>query len=203
MPKKTIFLSYTHADHEIADKIDSALQNIGYKVKRDIRDIKQWGNLKDFMKTIRKEDYVVFLVSDTYLHRENCLFEVMQFLKDESYEKRALPIAIDFTSEEKNQRSDAGRSDHMFSAEYISEIIIFWQGKAEEINNAIKPIFAENRAELDGMYREIRNMAQTASKFLTKLFRYKLLTIIDPENPQYEESIVKIDDKINQAANDY
>lgn len=203
MPKKTIFLSYAHDDNEIANKMDSALQNLGYEVKRDIRDIKPWDNLKDFMKTIRKEDYVVFLVSDAYLHHENCLFEVMQFLKDESYEKRALPIAIDFTSEEKKQRRDARRSDHMFGTEYIIEIVGFWQSKAEEINDTIKPIFTENRAELDEMYREIRNMAQTASKFLTKLFKYKLLTIIDPENPQYEESIVKIDDKINQAANDY
>lgn len=199
MPKKTIFLSYTHDDYEIADKMDSALQNLGYEVKRDIRDLKPWGNLKEFMKTIRKEDYVVFLVSDTYLRHENCLFEVMQFLKDESYEKRALPIAIDFTSDEK----DAGRSESMFGSNYIAEIVNFWEVKAKNLKKLIEKISIENRVELDEKYREIKNMAQAASEFLTNLFNGKLLKIVDTESLECESIAVAIDNKIDQATENH
>ena len=195
MPKKTIFLSYTHDDNEIADKMDLALQNLGYEVKRDIRDIKPWGDLREFMKTIRKEDYVVFLVSDTYLRHENCLFEVMQFLKDESYEKRALPIAIDFTSEEKS----AGRSKSMFDLNYIAEIVNFWEVKARDLEKLIKNISIENRVELDEKYREIKNMAQAASEFLAKLFNGKLLKKVDPKSLDCESIALDIDNRINQV----
>ena len=71
MPKKTIFLSYAQKNSQIADEMDLALQDLGYDVKRDIRDMEKWDSLREFMKTIRKEDYVVFLVSDTYLRRDN------------------------------------------------------------------------------------------------------------------------------------
>ena len=67
MPKNTIFLSYAHADKKIASEIDINLRDYGYDVKRDERDLKSWDNLTDFMKGIRKQDYVVILVSDTGL----------------------------------------------------------------------------------------------------------------------------------------
>ena len=114
MPKKTIFLSYAHADEEDADQIDECLQNLGYDVKRDVRDVKHWGALRAFMQSIRKEDYVVLLVSDTYLRRDNCMYEVMQLLKDESYQQRAFPVVIDFSKEEKEKRSKADKAQSMF-----------------------------------------------------------------------------------------
>ena len=199
MPKKTIFLSYAQKNSQIADEMDLALQDLGYDVKRDIRDIEKWDSLREFMKTIRKEDYVVFLVSDTYLRRDNCLFEVMQFLKDELYEKRAFPIAINFTIDEQKQRVDAGYSKSMFEPEYIAEIILFWQYRAKRLKNIVNQISAENRAELDIKYREIANMAQTASEFLTKFFGDELLMTINPEDPQYKSIAMEIDNKINRT----
>lgn len=199
MPKKTIFLSYAQNNSQIAEKMDLALQDLGYDVKRDIRDIERWDSLRKFMKTIRKEDYVVFLVSDTYLHRDNCLFEVMQFLKDELYEKRAFPIAIDFTLDEQEQRGNDGYIKSMFEPEYIAEIILFWQHRAQSFKNLVNQISAENRAELDAKYREIANMAQTASEFLTKFFGDELLMTMNPEDPQYKSIAMKIDNKINRT----
>lgn len=92
----------------------------------------------------------------------------MQFLKDESYENRAYPIAINFSEEEKRQRGGMGLSVSMFEPEYISEIVLFWQNRAKEIKDVINQLSPENRAEMDFKYREIANMAQTASEFLTK-----------------------------------
>lgn len=198
MPKKTIFLSYAQKNSIIADKIDLALQDLGFDVKRDIRDVEKWESLKEFMKTIRIEDYVVFLVSDTFLRRDNCLFEVMQFLKDEQYEKRAFPIAINFTIEEQKQRLDAGYGISMFEPEYIAEIVLFWQNRAKNLENMVNQLSPENRAELDAKYREIANMAQTASEFLSKFFGEKLLMTINPDAPRYKIIAMEIDKKINE-----
>ena len=54
MPKKTIFISYAHADKQLASEIDNKLNNFGYDVKRDERDMETWDSLTDFMKSIRK-----------------------------------------------------------------------------------------------------------------------------------------------------
>ena len=54
-------MSYAQKNSQYADGIDLALQNLGYDVKRDIRDVDKWDSIREFMKTIRKEDYVVFL----------------------------------------------------------------------------------------------------------------------------------------------
>jgi hypothetical protein len=198
MPKKTIFLSYAQKNSKIADGIDSALQDLNFDVKRDVRDVEKWDSLKEFMKTIRKEDYVVFLVSDTYLRRDNCLFEVMQFLKDEQYEKRAFPIAINFTATEQKQRLDAGYGISMFKPEYIAEIVLFWQNRSKNLANMINQLSPENRAELDVKYREIAKMAQTASEFLSNFFGDKLLMTINPDTPRYKDISTEIDKKINE-----
>lgn len=196
MPKKTIFLSYAQKNSNIADGIDSALQNLGFDVKRDIRDVKKWDSLKGFMKTIRKEDYVVFLVSDIYLHRDNCLFEVMQFLKDDLYEKRAFPIVINFTASEKEKRKDSGYGISMFEPEYIAEIVLFWQNRAKKLEDMVNQLSPENRAELDAKYREIANMAQIASEFLTNFLGDKLLMTIDPDTPQYKCVAAEVEKRI-------
>lgn len=196
MPKGTIFLSYTQKNVKIADRIDSALQEKGYSVKRDIRDVEKWGNLKEFMNTIRKEDFVVFLVSDVYLRRKNCLYEVMQFLKDESYEKRAFPIVINFSEEEKEERLKSGHCTSMFDTEYRTEIVLFWQNRADDLEKQVNKLSPENRAESDAEFREIKNMAQSASEFLNKFFGERLLMTIDTKRPQYKSIVTEIDQKI-------
>ena len=198
MSKNTIFLSYTQINNDMADAIDYELQKLGYAVKRDIRDVEKWGNLKEFMKTVRKEDFVVFLVSDTYLRRDNCMFEVMEFLKDDSYENRAFPIAISFSREEKKRRMNNGLVTSMFDPEYIAEIVSFWEERKKKLDKMVNMLSPENRSELDEKCRDIDSMAQSASIFLTKFFGEKLLMIIDPEDPRYEQVASEVDKKAQE-----
>ena len=67
------------------------------------------------------------------------------------------------------------------------------------LRKLVNQISAENRAELDAKYREIANMAQTASEFLTKFFGDELLMTMNPEDPQYKSIAMKIDNKINRT----
>ena len=202
MPKKTIFLSYAQSNGTIADQVDNGLQTLGYDVKRDIREVHKWDNLKEFMKSIRKEDYVVFLVSDSFLHRDKCLYEIMQFNKDESYKNRAFPIAVLFSSEEKSQREKERKCTSMFQFEYIKEIILFWQDRAAALDNDLNQLGHENAVELNAIYREIKNMAQEASKFLYKYFDEELIATIDPDNPKFDDLVKDIDKLIQPSIGD-
>ena len=74
---KTVFLSYNWHDGGTADKIDKHLSRVpGISVKRDVRDIGAWKSIRDFMKSIRQQDYAVLIINDSYLKSKNCMFEV-------------------------------------------------------------------------------------------------------------------------------
>lgn len=196
MPKKTIFLSYAHADEEDADQIDECLQNLGYDVKRDVRDVKHWGDLRAFMQSIRKEDYVVLLVSDTYLRRDNCMYEVMQLLKDESYQQRAFPVVIDFSKEEKEKRSKADKAQSMFDLSYPTEITLFWQERKNVFGKEIKKIQMEYRYEATKKYSELGNITQSVSEFMNSFFQNELLEVVDENRENYSAIAEAVDARI-------
>ena len=196
MPKKTIFLSYAHADEEDANRIDKCLQNFGYDVKRDVRDVKHWGDLRAFMRSIRKEDYVVLLVSDTYLRRDNCMYEVMQLLKDESYQQRSFPVVIDFSKEEKEKRSKAGRAQSMFDLSYSPEIILFWQERKDAFGKEIQKIQMEYRCEATKKYGELCNITQSVGEFMNSFFQNELLEVVDDNRENYPLIAEAVDARI-------
>ena len=184
--KITIFLSYAHADTNIANAVDAFLQNCGYEVKRDIRDVETWDSLRQFMQSIRKQDYAVLLVSDSYLRSDNCMYEIMQLIKDDFYEERVLPIVI-----ESNEITES-----MYSMEYRIEIIKFWQERANKLKEYIQELDRENSAEIDSKYREIKLMAQNVSEFMETFFNEKLLISLKVDN--IEEVVEEIHYKIQK-----
>ena len=58
MGRKTIFISYTDADADVVDVIDTYLSDSGYDVKRYIRDIGNYESIEQFMNGIRKQNSV-------------------------------------------------------------------------------------------------------------------------------------------------
>ena len=198
----TIFLSYTHSDSEIAEKLDNSLRTLGYDVKRDIRNVDKWDDLQCFMKSIRKQDYAVFLVSDKYLHSVNCLYEIMQFMKDENFGDRSFPIAIGFSETEKNMRKIQNKPTSLFDDFYWIEIIRYWQDYALDMKTQLEQVNRENAGELDFRYRIVNGLAQTAAEFLGSSFARKLLATIDSENMNIEETVIRIDKIISSDTSD-
>lgn len=183
MPKKTIFISYTHEDKQLALEVDTKLTNYGYDVNRDERDMQSWDSLTDFMKRIRKQDCVVILVSDTYFRKENCMNEIIQLLKDEQYSTKTFPIIL--KSGEVN----------MFSMEYQIEIVSYWEEYAKQLEGKLNKIRRENSAELDLRFRNISKMAQNASEFMNAFFNNMLLAVISDQYP-LDKIISDLDQKL-------
>lgn len=198
MGRKTIFISYTATDVEIVDTIDAYLSACGYDVKRDIRNINDYDSIDKFMNEIRKEDFVIPVVSDTYLRRNNCMYEITQLLKDSDFERRTFPIVIDFpkTSE---------RTYSFFDIQYRIEIGRFWEQQAQNLNAAIEELSLENKAELSKEYRKIKNYAQTVLEFLD-WFKSKLVGVVPADIDSVNKQLVAqdiayiIDSKISANA---
>jgi hypothetical protein len=90
----TIFLSYCWSNKEQANEIDTDFAQEGLTLKRDIRDLEYKQSLKEFMKGIRKTDLVIMVISNEYLRSKNCMFEVLEVIKDEEYKNRIFPIIL-------------------------------------------------------------------------------------------------------------
>lgn len=193
--KNTIFISYTHSDEKTADLLEKQLLERKYEVKRDVRDVKPWDDLNEFMRSIRKQDYVILLVSDEYLHRENCVYEIYQLLKDEDYVKRTFPIVIPFNDSEKKERRKRGKSTSMFETAYWIEVLTFWTEYLREMDEKLINIPREYTAELNSKYRDIGNMMQGLMQLFGEVFNKKLVGVMgrDCEKEVADELLDRID----------
>jgi hypothetical protein len=92
--KKKIFISYSWANKDIADLIDLNFSEKGIQLTKDERDIKYKESIKEFMQSIGNHDHVIMLISDSYLKSSNCLYEVMEVMRDRKYKDRILFILL-------------------------------------------------------------------------------------------------------------
>lgn len=84
-----IFLSYCWKDESIADSVEKTFNEKGINLVRDLR---YKSSIKEFMKPIRKGDFSFIIISEDYLKSLNCMYEMGEFIKDESYKDRILLI---------------------------------------------------------------------------------------------------------------
>lgn len=89
-----IFLSYCWKDEGIVEKIDNTFKSKQLIFQRDKRAVKSWESIKSFMKKIRKSDYAILVISDNYLKSINCMYEVLEVMKDEGYKDRIITIVL-------------------------------------------------------------------------------------------------------------
>ncbi len=89
-----IFLSYSWADFEHASIIDTDLSSMGIKITRDIRDIDYMGSIPNFMQQVNESDFVILLLSESYLRSENCMYESLELLNSHKFDQKVLPISL-------------------------------------------------------------------------------------------------------------
>lgn len=168
---KTVFLSYAGSDEEIADKIDKYLSGIsGITVKRDKRDIKAWKSIREFMKSIRKQNYAVLIVSEAYLKSKNCMFEAVEVMKEQEYTDRIFPVVVNTSIYEVHTR-----------AQYIK----YWKEEYEKLEKTLDELDCADTVELAEEARQYKSIASSVSEFLSK--------ISDKKNPEVEDIELQIE----------
>lgn len=102
MRKKSVFISYTHKDSDLVDRIEEKLQtNKQFELKRDINETAYRDDLDQFMKSIREHDCVIAVVSSAYIKSLNCMYEITNLMKDENFTEKLFFIVV-------------GKEDHIY-----------------------------------------------------------------------------------------
>lgn len=147
----TVFLSYCQRDSDIADLIENSLQPSiegKAKISRDIRDVEYHESFKKFMQSIEKHDYVIMLISDNYLKSRNCMFEVMEVVKDSQYQKKlAFIVLSDADSQYYKTAPTESIGAKVYTFDGQTQYTLFWgeyekslQTQIDEIGNPTRAI---------------------------------------------------------------
>lgn len=140
----TLFISYTECDTPIVDIIE---KRIFEKLKDEIKVSRYTGlsykdSFKKFMDTLQDHDYVLTVVSDTYLKRQACMYEVGETLKDHHYRDKLLFIILS-----ENERKYYGKNapekigaDIYKGAQAKLDYIGFWKDRYDSLHEKMSKI---------------------------------------------------------------
>lgn len=151
--KPTVFVSYNHSQKDFADEI---VQKISYAANIVIdKKLSPWGNLTEFMESIREQDFAVLLISEAYLKSQNCMFEVSQLVRDKNWLNKVMFIVFE----------DANVYDICGQGEYIE----YWQLKRNELEEQFSRTPKQSAEGLVFAMREIDEIQLSISTILTAI----------------------------------
>ena len=199
--EKRIFISYSWANKDIADLIDEDFLELGYTLTRDERDIKYKDSIKEFMQQVEKHDFVIMLISDSYLKSENCMYEVMEVMRDREYKKKILMIVLQ--DEDKKFYKNYEKlsvEDPVFKALKVGAEIYsssgrigyteYWETREAEMVEQITRIQNDiNKIQPLKELKRIKNISNNISDFLDGLRDWKAISLQSLKETNYTEII--------------
>ena len=167
----SVFISYNwEANESLADELEAALENLAV-IHRDKKDINDWGNIKEFMKTIRKQDLVVLLISDQYLKSQACLYEVLELMKNEDWWAHVMSVVDN-------------NAKHMYTTRGRLQYVQYWTSEYSECEKMISDLQRTSTAKSSEELKRIEYIRDTIDEFIMKISEMK--------NPNPESAIKKI-----------
>lgn len=161
--KKTLFLSYCQKDSDIADLIEEKLKPLidgKAKISRDIRDIEYHESLKKFMQSIEIHDFVIMVISDNYLKSRNCMYEMLEVIKDSQFQnKLAFIVLSDDDKQYYNDQSVTSIGAQVYSVEGQATYSLYWINIKKELEAQVEamgnPIWAIHQIKEMGIVHRI------------------------------------------------
>jgi len=164
MKRPEIFLSYSWTNKKIADKIYYDLTFVGFDVIKDDHFLKYTDKISDFMKKIRKSDFALLLICDSYLKSINCMTEIIQLQRDDDIWRKILPVIL----------KDTKFYDVLDRYRYVKH----WQEKSVEIEQVLKNLDPSNATSL---YQELKLYKEIALNIDLFLLNIKEQMNVSPE----------------------
>lgn len=204
----TLFISYTECDAPIVDIIENTIkEKLHDKIKISrYTDLQYKDSFKSFMNTIQDHDYVLTVVSDTYLRHQACMYEAGGIIKDHHYKDKLLFVVLS-----EKERKYYGKyapekigPDIYSGADKRLEYVAFWKKRydclKEEMNN-IADLEAIGKATEDlkilgQIYRKdmgefLDFLADENGKNFERLYENDFDEIIGWIVPQYNFNVFK------------
>lgn len=147
-----IFLSYCWENEKVADLIDNYFSENKITIRRDKRDLKYKQSIKEFMKTIRDAEYVIMIISEHYLKSKNCMYEVLEFVKNKDFEDKIIPIIL--------------KEANIFDVKEKVKYLAYWTNKKEDLKNVMKGMPPEKSIPIIQEIKEYENVESGIMDFL-------------------------------------
>lgn len=172
--KAKVFLSYCHKDEEVADKIyDYFKSKKEIELHRDKIDVKVWKSFKQYMQSLTQMDYVILLISNSYLQSSNCLYEVLEVMRDRNYSDKIFPAVI---------------SKEIYDTITKINYVKYWQDRYNELKEIINEIEPQNIGKLGEDLKRTQNISSNIANFLD--------TVSDMNNPAIDDVCEAIENKL-------
>ena len=168
-----IFLSYFLYDTDRSNKIDDYLKKKVIAVTRYIRCFDKWQSLKDFMQTIRDNDFAVLLISDAYLKSANCMYEVLEIMKEQKFRTRIFPAIIDSA---------------IYSTDKQIEYVQYWENRVKTLKRNLASLEYTNGLALGHELKKAEDISRSMADFL--------ITVSDMKNPAIDNVAEEIYEKL-------
>ena len=175
---KQIFLPYCWANDEVVKKIDDVFQVTGITLIKDIRDLKNYESIKDYMQRFRKTDFILLIISDAYLKSRNCMYEILELIKDENYKNKILPIILD--------DADILREKGKLKR------VKYWKEKRDTLEAEAKGLDLESVSETAKELRVLKNITNNVTEFLTTITDMLCVSLKDLQETGYKVILEKI-----------
>ena len=170
----TVFISYNWDSGKTADEVEARLSPIS-TVLRDKSSIGPWGSIGEFMKSIRKTDLAVVIISDAYLKSVACLYEIMQLLKDDNWISHSMFLVED-------------SAKGVYSAIGQLEYVKYWATERANLEKAlegINPALVTSQAE---ELKKIQLIQLNINDFMK--------SVADRNNPDLSQAIEVVEKRV-------
>lgn len=170
MDEKNIFLSYCWADDKVANDICAAFHaQKEIKIHRDKIEIGSWRSIKEFMQSITQMDYVIMLISQKYLESDNCMYEVLEVMRNRNYASKIFPVII---------------YDAIYDPTVRLSYVKFWQDKTKQFKKKFDGIEIQNLHASPATLKHYHEISLHIDEFLGQ--------IVDMNNPLVKDVPQKI-----------
>ena len=120
-------------------------------------------------------DYTILLISDAYLKSSNCMYVVLEVMRDRHYDQKIFPVVI-----------NSGIYKPAIRAEYVK----YWQKEYEDLNNSLQGIKIQNIGRLGDDLKRAQNISANVAEFLDM--------VSDMNNPAIEDACMAHEGKLKE-----
>lgn len=175
MDKVKIFLSYCWKDSKEADKICKYFQNnYNIELHRDVLDMEKWNSIKEYMGSLDNMDYTILLISDAYLKSVNCMYEVLQVMRDRNYRDRIFPAII---------------NNEIYDSINRVKYIEYWQDEFKKLEEKLTCLSIQNLGKLPEDLKQRQDISSNIAEFLA--------VVSDMNNPNINDICEEIENKLD------
>ena len=119
--------------------------------------------------------YTILLISDSYLKSANCMYEVLEVMRDRNYRDKIFPAVI-----------DSGIYSPVTRAKYVK----YWQDEFKELEGTLKEINVQNLGKLNEDLKRRQDISSNIAEFLD--------VVSDMNNPNIADVCMSIEEKLSQ-----